>query len=47
MQSQYASLSIQHFLYFLPEPQGHLSLRPIFPMLNCVLTGNDEKCVID
>ena len=20
----------QHFLYFLPEPQGHVSLRPIF-----------------
>ena len=23
----------QHFLYFLPEPQGHGSLRPTFPKL--------------
>ena len=23
-------LSIQHFLYFFPEPQGHGSFRPIF-----------------
>jgi len=24
--------SIPHFLYFMPEPQGHGSLRPIFSL---------------
>lgn len=28
-----AALSWQQFLYFLPDPQGHGSLRPIFSLI--------------
>src|SRR5215207_6851870 len=33
-----------HFLYFLPEPHGHGSLRPTFPKLGVGVAGWEPRC---